>query len=156
MGWWRTGKYDDVIGDGPADTLSIALQEFSSQYECQYREKPPLQDVLNVFLKTLQLQPENYICDSHEYSLGQLVAKTESGLTVSSNQNAVCKEEFVGIFHSAFEEISVEYQESELDRKPRLREILAGFEFILGYRPDYYLSDISEAVKSIEVRSLIL
>jgi hypothetical protein len=152
MGWWRTGKYDDLIGDGPVDTLTIALQEFANQYKSQYHEKPSLQDVLNVLLKTLQLQPENYICDSQVYTLDLLVSKTDSGLTVTSNPNAVLKEESIGIFHIAFEEISVEYQDSELDRKPRLRELLAILQFILGYQPDYYLSDIREAVKSIEVR----
>lgn len=152
MGWWRTGNHDDLIGDGPADTLTGALQDFTELNERHNRGKPSLPEVLSAVLKTLSSQPQNYICDSQNHSLNQIIAKLDSDKTVTSDPNADSHEEAISIFHDAFEDIAVEYQDSELARKPRLSELLAALQFVLGDRPEAYISDLEGAsISSIEV-----
>jgi hypothetical protein len=153
MGWWGTGNNDDTIGDGPADKLGGALEDLADHYERIYHHKPAFQQVLNAVLSTLCQQPENYVCDSQEYEFSQITVELDSESMVVSNQDVKAEEAAIAIFHDAFEEIAVEYQDSEMERKPRLSELLATLEFVLGYQPEEYLSDAEGlSIASIEIR----
>ncbi|NUQ78996.1 MAG: hypothetical protein HUU21_36195 [Polyangiaceae bacterium] len=40
MGWWKIQGSDDVIGDGPLDVLTAAINDIISQYESEFNRQP--------------------------------------------------------------------------------------------------------------------
>jgi alkanesulfonate monooxygenase SsuD/methylene tetrahydromethanopterin reductase-like flavin-dependent oxidoreductase (luciferase family) len=40
MGWWKVEGTQDVIGDGPLDTLTDAMMEVVSQYRAEFNRRP--------------------------------------------------------------------------------------------------------------------
>jgi hypothetical protein len=40
MGWWKVEGTQNVIGDGPLDTLGSAVREIVSAYETAFKRRP--------------------------------------------------------------------------------------------------------------------
>jgi hypothetical protein len=141
MGWWETGQGDDVIGDEPADTITTTLRAMAEAYEEQGKQKPTVQQLLNAILSALRLKPEQFIDEGNEISIQTLTAKFESTLdNVSSSEDNIADNQLVTALCDAFEEVAVEYEDAEMERKPRLSELLTSIAFVLGYEPEEYLS----------------
>ncbi len=141
MGWWETGNGDDVSGDGPADSVTGALITIAEACQEKNIQRPTLMQLLNGIVAALRPRPEVYLSDGEGISIGRLVAKLESHpYEVSVKEFTPTDEWLVIPLRYAFEEIAVEYQDSEVERKPRLSELLAAFAFVLGYEPEKYLS----------------
>jgi aminopeptidase N len=139
MGWWKTGKDDDIIGDAPADTIAEVFAAIASSFEEEGKPKPTLQQVLDAIILVLREKGADIFESTEEISNQTLVAELEpTSAKVWSRGNNITDENLVKAFEEAFEEIVNQYQDS-VNRKPRLPEILASIKFILGYNPDEYL-----------------
>jgi hypothetical protein len=156
MGWWGIGQGDDIIGDSPADTIAETLGQIASSCEEQGKPKPTVKEALNAIASALRLKAADVVENGEEIFIQSLVAELEPTSTeVSGGENDNTDEALVAAFGKAIEEIARQYQDA-VDRKPRLRELLASIRFVLGYEPSEYLSieeDIS--VKKIIARIII-
>jgi hypothetical protein len=143
MGWWRTDIGNDVIGDGPLDTLMAAMSKVAAIYLQLYGRKPSLSEILRDVTVTLRKQPENYLLGKQDLSMSKLVAKFEPNATVVADSEVnIVDEAVIANFHDAFEVIAVEYEDSEMARKPKLSEILVALQMVLSYQPTTYLSNL--------------
>ncbi|HKP39140.1 MAG TPA: hypothetical protein VJT71_19935 [Pyrinomonadaceae bacterium] len=141
MGWWGTGYGDDIIGDGPADTVMQALKDIAGYREERGREKPTLPEVLDAVLLALLGNSEKYLDGEGELTVKRLIAKLDTPPTeVSSSEDPILNPELVTPFQGAFEAIASEYEDTELERKPRLSELLTTIAFVLGSDPEDYLA----------------
>jgi hypothetical protein len=128
MGWWEGENEGDVIGDGPADTLSLAFKEIN---RLQGRTLT-LNDALASVLQALQLNPRALVEDP-DPPVTALKAELNDGQTVVSTATPASKDNRpIKVLHQALVDIVTEYQDMEDHRKPRLREILETMAFILG------------------------
>jgi len=139
MGWWATGNNDDIIGDGPADIMTDALIDVVSRYG-----RSPvltLQELLDVLVAALRHNPESIVSDADNVTKIQVIAEVEkeSG-RLSSSASPAPDEDLLRLFYDAFEKIADEYQESGFNRKPRISELMATVDFVLGYRAESYKS----------------
>jgi hypothetical protein len=157
MGWWGIGEGDDIMGDGPADTMSATFEAIASSREQQGKPKPTLSEVLDALAFTLRLKQIAFLADDQEISICKLIAELKSELEpnpqpnqVSGGEQDTADAQLVTAFCAAFEDIVIEYEDTELQRKPRLRELLACVSFELSYNTDEYLS-IDEGISVREI-----
>ena len=139
MGWWATGNNDDIIGDGPADIMTDALIDVVSRYG-----RSPvltLQELLDVLVAALRHNPESIVSDADNVTKIQVIAEVEKEPgRLSSSASPAPDEDLLRLFYNAFEKIADEYQESGFNRKPRISELMATVNFVLGYRAESYKS----------------
>ncbi len=148
MGWWGIGETDDIMGDDPADTMAETFEDISSSCEEQGKPKPTLPQVLDAIAYALRMKRTEFLFDGQGIYICKLIAELESEAeqnhqpdpVLGGEKDTVVDENMVTAFCDAFEEIVVQYEDTELKRKPRLRELLACVSFILSYDPDEYLS----------------
>ena len=126
MGWWMTDD-DNMLGDGPADTLSDALLEAAKRRGA----KPTLLEFLNAWLGVLASSASGLIQDATP-PITALSARLRSGDVVTSTAPAQAADPLVRILFQASEDIAVEYGEGDEPRKPRSTELLGTAAFILG------------------------
>ena len=153
MGWWEIGQGDDIIGDSPADTIAETLGHIASCCEEQGKPKPTLKEALDAIASVLRLTATEVVENGEEIFIQSLVAELEPTSTqVCGGENDNSDEALVAAFGKAIEEITNQYQDA-VDRKPRLRELLACIRFVLGYNPEEYLS-IEEGVSVKEIMAV--
>lgn len=142
MGWWRTGHADDVIGDGPADTLGLTLSGIARDRAARGEPRPTPAELLGTVARVLEAQPGRFISDAPAAGSLELLARTEpdSGSVRSRGDDADPK--LGAELRRAFDEIAMEYEDSPLGRKPRLSELLASIAFVLRPEPEAYLSEV--------------
>lgn len=128
MGWWEGNNGTDLLGDGPADTLSAALKDAAEIYG----RKPTLEEFLNSLQQALAIDPSSLLLDGHNVST--LTARLKNGESISTGDPELSDDRVVKVLYQALEDIATEYEEMEDQRKPRLSEVLATASFIL--RPD--------------------
>ena len=119
MSWWDTSR-GRTLGDGPADLFRAALRSFAE------RRKPTL--------------PELLAAAGEALGTPGLVATREGGPDIKAAQGPA-DADLVATLRQAFEGIGNEYR-TYLDREPKREEILETMDFILGYKPERFLSDV--------------
>lgn len=145
MGWWGTGRADDVIGDEPADSLGAALADLASDG----RPPPTLPALLDAVAESMA---------EHAGDWWTGAAGDVRGLTavVGPRRERVRGEgvppdpSLVDDLSDAFETVGDDYLEA-LDRLPRLDELLHLLAFVLGDRPDLVVSDMAPTDTILEV-----
>jgi hypothetical protein len=125
MSWWDTPR-GLVLGDGPADLAQSTLQDFAARRDREGRPRPTLPELLAAAGAVLG-EPG-------------LAARQEAGPDVPAAAGPA-PADLVATLRQAFGEIGEEYK-TYLDREPKLEEILETVQFILGYRPERYLSGV--------------
>ena len=139
MSWWEIGQ-GDVIGDIPADIISRTFKKITTSYGETGSQKPSIQEVLDAIISVLQIQPNDFISNVGVMHIQKIIVKLEGGPNnVFSKENGTADNKLIESFRDAFEEIAQEYIE-RWGRKPRLRELLNCIIFILGYKPEEFLS----------------
>ena len=139
MSWWGIGE-DDVIGDGPANALTEALVAIGTARQEQGQSEPAFQEMLDGFAEALQHDGSTALEDGPAHTVQRLVARLGSGMQVVSGETARQSDgRMVAIFRDGIAAIQRQYEE-RWERKPRLREMLETLGFILGARPDRFLS----------------
>jgi hypothetical protein len=119
MSWWDTSR-GRVLGDGPADLFRAALRDFAE------RRKPTLPVLLAAAGEAL--------------GTPGLVASREGGPGVPAAEGPA-DTDLVAALRQAFDGMRNEYR-TYLEREPKPEEILETMDFILGYRPERFLSDV--------------
>jgi hypothetical protein len=137
MGWWRTGNNDDVVGDVPADGITIQLRELAESLEARGKEKPSWSELLAAINQTVK---------GHEEQLLDMDAKATPAATGDQPADAqgdgaqdVSPEVLEAI--SALVKDVVKAYEQHVGRKPRLTEIIHSFRFVCREDPEQYLRD---------------
>lgn len=140
MGWWRTGNADDVIGDDAADILGLLFQAVADERTGSGKTKPTLDELLGAVGAVLRRDAGALTADGGNRPLGGLVVTIDGATSTIAAQGPAG--DLAPRIENAVRDIASAYQESELDRKPRLSEILSSLAFVLGYRPEMYLSGV--------------
>ncbi len=145
MGWWATGNGDDVIGDGPADIMMDAFIDIVSNSTNRGTPILTIKEMLDVIVVALRLNPGDIVAEGGRVALKRVVAEIEGGAGhIRGSDYPGPDDSFVQSFFSAFKKISIEFEDMGMDRKPRVNELLATIDFVLGYRLESYAS-ITEA-----------
>jgi hypothetical protein len=123
MGWWSAGgRQDEVLGDDSADAVNALLANLG---------RPPLQDLLDTITALLK--------SKREFALKKLTARLSDGRTMESSEDATANPHLVEGVLRGVDSIIAIYRD-DLERPPTLREVLQNFVFVLGYKPERYLS----------------
>ena len=146
MGWWTTGNGDEVIGDGPADKMMDTFINIVSNYKNRGAPILTIKEMLDVIVASLRLNPKAIVAEGNCFVLKCVVAdiEGESG-QIRSSVISEPDDSVVQSFFSAFKKIAVEYEDMGLNRKPRINELLATIDFVLGCRLESY-SSITEEI----------
>ncbi len=150
MSWWETGHNDDIIGDVPADIVGDTLKIIAHDCKVRGLQKPSLQEILCAIVAAINTSPEKFLEDMEGKSIRKITAKlNREPFQVSCEESDNKRNKFSKFFTDAFDKLVNEYTDA-WNRKPRLRELLECFLFVLGYRPEDFLS-ISEGVAIEEI-----
>lgn len=146
MGWWATGHDDDIAGDDPVDTI---VEDLAFYHE-MHGDKPSFQELLDAFAATLQLYGGALLADPDSYvnePMEAVFAPPAPTLVTSANLGELACDPsspvsslILNLF-SAFRKISKQYLESEVQRKPRVTEMVEVLAFPLRVRPERLLRD---------------
>lgn len=128
MSWWDVGG-GGVIGDGPADILTIALSTAAQEREEAGRRKPRLASVLAGMSAAL---------GAHGDAAPRLFAKMAGGDHVSADSSG---EDVAILLREALAEIERQYRE-RWERPPSRRELLETLHFVLVGVAGSFLRDI--------------
>jgi hypothetical protein len=130
MSWWDDG--DDVLGDGPADAITVAWQRILAGRGHKGQPLPTTTEAL----------------ESYAAALGRTkVVPPFGSMVLCRDSDRVA--EFTGsggvgdltdAFAEAMLEMVQEYQE-DLERSPRPSEIIKTLDFVIRPSPETYLSD---------------
>ena len=135
MSWWTT-EDNLILGDEPADLVTALLLHI---VELKGGVSLTLQDLLDGILLALENKPDVF-SEGDENAISRIAAKVEPGeQEFVGNDSNLADSQLIDLLSEAFEEIAVSYEDSELERKPSLNELLANVAFVLGYQPDEYL-----------------
>ena len=150
MGTWKTGHNDDIIGDNSADTVTVLCRDINALYTDKGIERPDLGE----FLAALIISCNQYIERSPRKDLHPIrgLATTLRGKAEKVAQTNLPKiaDELIDLMREAILRVEEDYV-SSVDRKPRLTELFACFSFVLGYRPEDYISGMEgESIALIE------
>ena len=127
MGWWQGDTEADVLGDGPADTLSAALEEIARAE----RRTPPLREFLQSLRAALLYSPGSLLLEG-AVPIASLTAHMNDGSHVSTEGDATVSSVSLKLLYQALQDVVADYQTMEDHRKPRLSEVLGTAAFILG------------------------
>jgi hypothetical protein len=146
MGWWKTGHNDDIAGDDPADAIVKGL----STYHEIFGTKPSFQELLDSLAMALELYGSDFLDDPESYNGQPMEALFEPpapALVTRDDraQLAIAKDSpvssLVTQLWSTFRKIARQYRDSEVERSPRLSEILSVTAFPLRVKPERCLRD---------------
>lgn len=137
MSWWDTPE-GYVLGDAPADIVQTALTDLAARRGQEGKPRPTLAELLAAVGSAL--------------GAPGLVARLEDRPDVAAAGEPP-PDDLAAALATALDGIGKEYRAS-LNREPAQEEILETFLFILGYRPERYLSDMEGVeILAIEPRS---
>ena len=140
MSWWDIDD-DNVTGDAPADSIRSALSAVAEERRRQGRPLPTLREVLGGFARALKTLEENSTGDDAPPAFQAISAHLDSTPEpISVPADAEADAGLLDAFTRAFVEIDEQYRE-RWERPARRPELLEALSFILGYRPDRFLSD---------------
>jgi len=142
MSWWDIDD-GNVSGDAPADSLRSALSAVASTRLQQGRSLPTLRELLCGFAQALKILEADSSddADAAQTDFQQISARLASTPEpVSVAASAQAETDLLEAFARALAEIEEQYRE-RWERRPRRPELLEALSFILGYRPDRFLSD---------------
>lgn len=153
MGWWGIGG-DEIMGDHPADVVGEVLNKMASAAAKEGFHNVALSELTAAFTEVIERVPK-LIEDlpPRRADVGEALAKAirerieENGL-VPVERSRVDSYQLFNLMLDALKNISQSYLDTEIERRPRVREILSAFTFVLGYRPEQYLALIEPVVKS--------
>ncbi len=122
-----------MIGDGPADRLIDALDRLDGLRTASGQAKPSLGQVLGEVLAALQTRSDALL---HEpIALQRLIAEFDDGTAIDSiRDEKKARSTAARILFDAFEDIAVEYEATEVMRKPKVTEVLDTLAFVLRNR----------------------
>lgn len=143
MGWWAKENGVDIISDQVADTITIALKNIANEKKARSQPQLTLAELLNVIQVALSKKQKSFLLEGDTISIQKLIAELGNStevITSNLEETQSIDEYVLNQIVEAFEETTVYYEDSELERKPKLSEILASFAFVLGYDPEDYLS----------------
>jgi hypothetical protein len=146
MGWWRIRQEcDDIIGDGPVDTVTFAMRSITSN-----GIKLNIQELLDALAHTLRTRSVGLIEPEapSDIRIEALLSSPPGRLTSGP---AVPVPRTINALEGALRAITGDYQDSSLERKPRLSEVLTIFAFVLRHEPWRFLKD-ADAIVLLELR----
>ena len=150
MSWWNTGNSDDVIGDQPADQVRHGLQRIVEARAQHSKDKPELEELLQAIAFVAETEKGGFSDPLSERK--EIVATLKSGGTVSSRIKTPEPSDLVAPLSDSLRLIRELYQD-RWERNPKLSEWLRAIEFVLGYRPEDFLSDgIARPTLKIEAK----
>lgn len=139
MSWWETGKERLKIGDVPADRIGSGLKKIAAARHQDQAAAPKLRQLVSALQQALDLKGSD-----------RVAVKTSRGTLSAAGPDDPLLETEVGKIVRA---VNQAYQE-ELEREATPEEILACFAFVLGYKPEIYLSDVEgDEVEDITLAS---
>src|SRR5438067_1830213 len=118
MSWWDIGG-SGVIGDGPADVLTLALSAVAHEREEAERQKPSLESVLSGMATALAGTGD---------ARRRIAVSLASGCEVSSNASG---EDVAIALREALAEVERQYKE-RWGRPPERRELLETLLFVIA------------------------
>ena len=133
MGWWSAGgKQDEVLGDDSADAVNALLANLGA---------PTLEELLDTLTAVLK--------SKREFALTKIATRLSDGRRIESREDATANPHLVEAVLRGVDSVIAIYRD-DLGRPPTLREVLQNFVFVLGYKPERYLSGMEGlAVKEI-------
>jgi hypothetical protein len=146
MGWWATGRGDDVIGDEPADTMTAAMEALAVADD----RPTTLPALLDSVAATLR-EHAGQVWAGTPDEVRTLSARVEPGGTLVPAAGGEPDRQRVHDLSEALASVAEDYLEA-LERLPRLHEVLALLAFVLGDRPDAVLSGLSPGDSVQELR----
>jgi hypothetical protein len=148
MGWWDTGEGDDVAGDIPADAITVALGKHATRAKRQRRSRPSLPAVLDGLARVLRERGGELLEDP--LAAAALRGITAPGVRLAARPAlpAQADAKLMAVLGEVLEEISGAYVDA-LDRKPRVREVLANFAFVLAVDPDDYVAGVKGGLEAL-------
>lgn len=148
MGWWDTGTKDDVAGDIPADAIDEALTKYAARTRQRHRRKPSLRALLDALAGVLRESAGDLLSDPR--TAGSLRGITARGARIAPAAPAEPDRELTEMLRALVEEISGAYVDA-MDRKPRLREVVANFSFVLSVDTRDYVDGVSGDIDALVV-----
>ena len=140
MGWWKTGLADDVLGDDVADVTTQLCKDINTLYRSHEQVPPDFGQFLASLMHCLHqaLHPSN---PPNPTAISTLCASFHDSEEIACNTKRpdVLADELEALLTERLAAMATLYQ-ADLDRQPRLTEVLSSFAFALGYRPEDYLS----------------
>jgi hypothetical protein len=137
MGWWAGDNPGDVIGDGPADIMAAALQRLRGRPE----GRPRLQELLAGLVSAMSRNPEALVQGADQLVQSHIIAEFADGTSVAVPASGRAPNMATDVLFDALDDIAVEYRDSELERAPRLGEILETLSFVLAPTLQNYVAD---------------
>lgn len=151
MGWWGTGNRDDMIGDGPADRLTEALNRLAAS-QAHEQAKPTLEELLDGFAAAVRALPEFLFGEVGYTPFKRLSARLEPGSVEISGGEYARAAGVQRALAEVFTDIVFEYEDSEMERKPRLTELLSTLSFVLGAEAERWVS-LPEGVSLADIEA---
>lgn len=147
MGWWSTGNGNDLVGDGPADTIQAMLANIAASCFDEGKPKPTPMQFLTAMMKVINENAEVVIHGGAKVHIRKLEVQFEPHLhCASTGEVSSAIQSLEEPLDHAFVAIAREY-EDVLGRKPRITELLSTVQFVLGHEPSIYLSVDAEVTK---------
>jgi hypothetical protein len=137
MGWWGGDHPGDVIGDGPADAIADVFERLRATGA----EPPKTSELLAAIAAALARNPAELIQDPQHLAASRIVAEFADGSSVEAVPGAPATKPLTDLLHAAFDEIALEYRDTELKRLPRLSEVLETIAFVLAPDLDKIIAD---------------
>ncbi len=138
MSWWKTSH--GVIGDKPADILGDTFDAVVRMRQQQGQGKPTLQEMADGILAGLRMRSDLYAGDEEQPDIQKIVIKVEGQPdVVTSSTITTGRDTIHEALTGSFATITKAYQ-TELGRKPTLRELLDTVLFVLGGSTANYVS----------------
>jgi hypothetical protein len=137
VSWWKTGTEQFEIGDVPADKIASGLKKIAAAKRQNGMVPPTLSQLLGALGLALQLNGPTALFAETSRETVSAEGSNDPDLTAGITKTV---DEVKGVY------------ETELGRPASIGEILACFSFVLGYKPETFLSDAEGAkIKKIAV-----
>jgi hypothetical protein len=133
MGWWKADDGVGVIGDGPADALSLALGDIFARSGTPLR----LEDLLAEFLAALAMNAKALVADPASLEGKTIVARFQDGgeYRATSPAHDRASSTIDDMLYAAIEDAATHYRDA-YGRKPSVAELLETFTFVLRGREE--------------------
>ena len=140
MGWWKINNGEDIIGDRPVDAITIKLTEIATKQVERGKTKPRLSQLTSSIETVIRDHEAEYLqLDSEEGLIGKISLKNYIGQTPNEEERKP-NSEIIDEIRAMLNQI-VQLYEENINRKPKMTEILACITFVLSSEPEKYLRD---------------
>jgi len=151
MGWWTNAG--DLVGDDSANVIELMLETLVQTTSAQGNSKPSLQDLLQCIQSVINQHNFELLETQESIVIAKIVAQLIDFSEIESVENSlIVSQEWIAIIYENLIELKETFEGIREQRKPRLRELLLALCFVLGYKPEKYLSiEPGLGVKNITV-----